>query len=205
MRNIQVWGFSATYTRDLTVYFLYARFSLYAVWKTDVLCRGNVRLSVHPRFPDFSSTCFEISIWNFVYTFSRRHDMSSLSCITIGSLWPSLQPKVGQLIFRNHGLINQDKFFKFGTQVACCIPLNISSVFCQNIIFRILAIIFVHFGFFEVFRAFFLHVLRYQFETWSIHAVGGVTRQVRVSFQSGHFDLLYRQKLVKVIYLHSWP
>ena len=34
-------------------------------------------------------------------------------------------------------------------------PLDISSVFCENIIFRILAIIFVHFGFFEVFRAFF--------------------------------------------------
>ena len=89
--------------------------------------------------------------------------------------------------------------------MACCILLDISSVFCENIIFRIFAIIFVRFGFFEVFRAFFLHVLRYQFETWYIHAVGGVTRQVRVSFQSGHFDLLYSQKLVKVIYLHSWP
>ena len=77
------------------------------VWKTDVLCRGNVspsvrlsvRPSVRPRFPDFSSTCFEISIWNLVYTFSRWHDISSLSCITIGSLWPSLQPKVGQTHF----------------------------------------------------------------------------------------------------------
>ena len=75
--------------------------------KRDVLCRGNVRLSlrpsvppsVRPRFPDFSSTCFEISIWNLVYTFSRWHDMSSLSCITIGSFWPSLQPKVGQTHF----------------------------------------------------------------------------------------------------------
>ena len=82
--------------------------------KRDVLCRGNVRPkkgtyyavamsvrkkgrimpwqcpsvrpSVRPRFPDFSTTCFEISIWNSVYTFSRWHDMSSLSCITIGSL-----------------------------------------------------------------------------------------------------------------------
>ena len=54
---------------------------------------------VRPGFPDFSSTCFEISIWNLVYTFSRWHDMSSLSCITIGSLWPSLQPKVGQTHF----------------------------------------------------------------------------------------------------------
>ena len=73
------------------------------VWKTDVLCRGNIRPSVcpsvRPRFPDFSSRCFEISIWNLVYTFSRWHDISSLSCITIGSLWPSLQPKVGQTHF----------------------------------------------------------------------------------------------------------
>ena len=43
--------------------------------KRDVLCRGNVRPSVRPRFPDFSSTCFEISIWNLVHTFSRWHDM----------------------------------------------------------------------------------------------------------------------------------
>ena len=168
------------------------------IWKTDVLCRGNVRLSVRPsvrlRFADFSSTCFEISIWNLVYTFSRWHDMSSLSYITIGSLWPSLQPKVVKPIFCNHGLINQDKFFKFGTQVACCILLDISSIFCKNIIFGILAIIFARFGFFEVFRALFLHILRYQFETRYIHAVGDVTCQVRVSFQSGHFDLLYSQK-----------
>ena len=39
-----------------------------------------------------------------------------------------------------------------------------------------------------------VHVVRYQFETWHIHLVGGVTRQVWVSFQSGHFDLLYSQK-----------
>ena len=46
----------------------------------------------------------------------------------------------------------------------------------------------------KVFRTFFVDVVRYQFATWQIHLVGGVTRQVRVSFQSGHFDLLYRQK-----------
>ena len=69
------------------------------VWKTDVSCRGNVRPSVRLRFPDFSSTCFEISIWSLVYIFSQWHDMSSLKCITIGSLWPSLQPKVGQTNF----------------------------------------------------------------------------------------------------------
>ena len=30
----------------------------------------------------------------------------------------------------------------------------------------------------KVFRTFFVHVVRYQFETWHIHLVGGVTRQV---------------------------
>ena len=58
-----------------------------------------VAMFVRPGFLDFFSTCFAISIWNLVYTFSRWHDMSSLSCITIGSLWPSLQPKVGQTHF----------------------------------------------------------------------------------------------------------
>ena len=71
------------------------------VWKTDVLCRGDVvRLSVRPsEFSGLFSTCFDISIWNLVYAFSRWHDMWSLSFITTGSLWPSLQPKVGQTQF----------------------------------------------------------------------------------------------------------
>ena len=86
--------------------FLYARLKNYyyavAMSVRPSVCpsvRLSVRPSVRPRFPDFSSTCFEISIWNLVYTFSRWHDMSSLSCITIGSLWPSLQPKVSQTYF----------------------------------------------------------------------------------------------------------
>ena len=128
--------------------------------KLDVLCRGNVRpsvrpsvrLSVRPRFPDFSSTCFEISIWNLGYTFSRWHDMSSLSCITIGSLWPSLQVKP---IFCNHGLINQDKFFKFGTQVACCILFDISSVFCKKNYFQNFGDYFCAFWIFRSFPGFF--------------------------------------------------
>ena len=76
------------------------------VWKTGRIMpwqcpsvRPSVRPSIRPRFLDFSSTCFEISIWNLVYAFSRWHDMSSLSCITIGSIWLSLQPKVGQTYF----------------------------------------------------------------------------------------------------------
>ena len=83
--------------------FLYARLKNGTYYAVAMSVRPSVRLSVRPsvrpRFPDFSSTCFEISIWNLVYAFSRWHDMSSLSCIRIGSIWPSLQPKVGQTYF----------------------------------------------------------------------------------------------------------
>ena len=42
------------------------------------------------------STCFEISISNLAYTFSKWRGMSRWSFITIRALWPSLQLKVGQ-------------------------------------------------------------------------------------------------------------
>ena len=103
MWNVVLGNLSAISLLLQLCYFIFIR----PFEKRDVLCRGNVRPSVRlsvrpsvrPRFPNCSSTCFEISIWNLVYTFSRWHDMSSLSCITIGSLWPSLQPKVGQTYF----------------------------------------------------------------------------------------------------------
>ena len=144
---------------------------------------SSVRASIRPPIPDFSLLCSEISIWCLVYTLSRWHDMSSVSCITIGSLWPSLQPKVCQTHFCNHGLINQDKFFKFDTHVACCILLDISSVFWKK---KYFGDYFCAFWISRSFSGFFLHVLGFRFETWYIHAVGGVARQIRVSFQSRH-------------------
>ena len=57
----------------------------------------------------------------------------------------------------------------------------------------------------KVFWTFFLHVLRYQFETWYIHLVGSATDQVTVSSQLGHYDLLYSQERVRVIFRHLWP
>ena len=90
-----VWYYTIRSSILCVLPFLYARLkngTYYAV-------AMSLRPSVRPRFPDFSSTCFEISISNLAYTFSRCHDMSSLSCITIGSFWPSLQPKVGQTNF----------------------------------------------------------------------------------------------------------
>ena len=46
----------------------------------------------------------------------------------------------------------------------------------------------------RVFRTLLQHALRYQFETWYIHSVGGTTCQVWVASQLGHFDLVYSQK-----------
>ena len=46
----------------------------------------------------------------------------------------------------------------------------------------------------RVFRTFFQRALRYQFETWYMHSVGGTTYRVWVSSQLGHFDLVYSQK-----------
>ena len=150
------------------------------VWKTDVLCRVDVRPSVcpsvRPSFPDFFPTCFEISIWNLVYTFSRWHDMSNLSFITIESLWPSFF--ILQIWYLDGPLYTSRHKFRF----------------LQKSYFRNFGSYFYTFWILRSFPCFFVHVLRYQFETWYIHLVGNVTRQVRVSFQSGHFDLLYSLK-----------
>ena len=47
-------------------------------------------------FRTFFCTCCEISVWNLVYTSSGWCHTSSLSFILIWTLWPTLQPKIGQ-------------------------------------------------------------------------------------------------------------
>ena len=56
----------------------------------------------------------------------------------------------------------------------------------------------------EMFSGRFVHVLRYQFETWYIRLIASATYRVGVSTQFGHFDLFYSQKWVKVIFLNIW-
>ena len=41
-------------------------------------------------------TCFDISVWNLAYTSSRWCHTSSSSFVPIWTLWPTLQPKIGQ-------------------------------------------------------------------------------------------------------------
>ena len=45
------------------------------------------------------STCLEISIWNMINTFSRLCQTPSSSFISIGTLCPTSQPKIGQSHF----------------------------------------------------------------------------------------------------------
>ena len=165
----------------------------------DVLCLGYVRPSVRPsicpRFLNFFSTCFEISIWNLVYAFSRWHDMSSVSFITIGSLWPSLQPKVGQTQFLQSWPYKSRSILQILYVDGLLYASQHKFRFLQKSYFLNFGDYFCAFWILRSFPGFFLHVLRYQFETWYIHlVVGSVTREVWVSFQLGHFDLLYSQK-----------
>ena len=187
------------------------------LWQCPSVCLS-VRPSVRPSFPDFFSTCFEISIWNLVYAFSRWHDMSSLSFITIGSLWPSLQPKVGQTqflqswpyksrwilqiwyldgplytsrhkfrFFQKSYFQNFGEYFLYARLKNGRIMLWQCPSVCPSVRPSIRPSV-------RVFRTFFQRALRYQFETWYMHSVGGTTCRVWVSSQLGHFDLVYSQK-----------
>ena len=55
-----------------------------------------LELPASEKFSGLFCTCFEISVWNFAYTSSEWCHTSSLSFIPIWTLWPTLQPKIGQ-------------------------------------------------------------------------------------------------------------
>ena len=156
----------------------------------------SVRPSVRPsEFSGLFFTCFEISFSNLVYTFSRWHDMSSLSFIIIGSFWPSLQPKVGQTHFLQWWTHKSRWIFQIWYVGSPLYTSRHKFLFFSKILFSEFWRLFLRvFDFFLVFRAFLQHVLRYCFETCYMHLVGGITGRVWVSLQSGLFDLLYSQK-----------
>ena len=184
--------------------------------------RPSVRLSVRPCVFSGLFFRFGILIWNLVCTFSRWHDMSSLSFITMMSLWPTLQPKVGQThFFFNHGLKNQVKSFKFGTMVARYILPDISSVFFfQNSYLWNFGDYFCVFWIFRSFSGFFLHVLRYRFETWYIHCrrrhrssssfitIGTLWPTLQQKIGQSHFFCIHGLKkyieLSQILYTHLY-
>ena len=149
-----------------------------------------VIIVIFSKFSGLFCTCFEKSVWILVYTCNRWCYTSSSIFIPIETLWPTLQPKIGQS--------------------------NLSALMASDLVHTLILwlswslLIFVMVEQFmalwrtkhlkggvarapsqrKMFRTFFVHVLIYQFETWHIHLVGGVTRQVRVSFQSGYSEHL---------------
>ena len=128
------------------------------------------------------SSCFEILIWNLVYTSSRCHTSSS-SFIPIGTLWPTLQPKIGQSFFCIHGLknyIEASDLVHTHLYGECLHPYWFSSWLgnfwpsgTKNPNREL-----VELPASEKFSRLFLY----------IHLVGSTTHRVRVSSQSGHSE-----------------
>ena len=96
-----------------------------AMWSAYPLC--SVYSNTTPYFPDSlpkpSMFLLTQNQWNF--------GDFALFCQTnkVSVIWDTAHLTSLPLWALHHGLINQDEFFKFGTQVACCILLDISSVF----------------------------------------------------------------------------
>ena len=71
---------------------------------------GNFSPAVSREFSRLFSKCFLVSIpptiYIYIYMCGRWYDSPSLNFITIWSLWPTLQPKIGQIPFSAQGLTN---------------------------------------------------------------------------------------------------
>ena len=87
-----------------------------ALWRKKTLERGCYQSSQPAKsFPDFFCTCFEISVWDLPYTFSGWCHTSSSSFIPIWTLWPTLQPKIGQSHLSAFMALKSYRGLRFGT------------------------------------------------------------------------------------------
>ena len=75
---------------------LQIQFALRQDWVTVIYFTAKTRSN---SFPDFFSLWMQISSWILNTSFLSRSYRSSLHFIQIWSLWPTLQPKVGQTVF----------------------------------------------------------------------------------------------------------
>ena len=133
-------------------------------------------------------TCFEISVWNLVI-----HSVGGTTCrVWVSSHWHKLQLQVDKTHFLQSWPHKSRKILQIWYIGGPLYTSRHRSRFLSY--FWNLGDYFRAFWIFRNFPFFFLHVSRCQLETWYILTVGGVTRQVRVSFQSGHFELPYSQK-----------
>ena len=68
-----------------------------ALWQTKTLDKGVLlELPASEKFSGLFCTCCEISVWNLAYRSSGWCHTSSSSFIPIWTIWPTLQPKIGQ-------------------------------------------------------------------------------------------------------------
>ena len=131
------------------------------------------------------SLSLSLSVWNVVYICSRWCYTSRSSFIPIGTLWPTLPQKIGQShssAFMASKIIQRLQIWYAHSYLSVLIPTD----FCHGWAISGPLADKNHLkggvtrapsqG--EVFRTLYVHVFTYQFETWHIHPVGGVTRQV---------------------------
>ena len=138
--------------------------------------------------------------------------MSSSSFIPIGTLWPTLQPKIGQSHFSAFQASKLYRGLRFGTHTYIVSVLTTTDFRHGWAIFGPLADKKHSEGGVsrapsqrKVFWTFFQHALRYQFETWYIHLVGSATHQVKIFITVGSPWPTLQPRMVNVIFLHLWP
>ena len=177
-------------------------------WKVVLL-----ELPASEKFSGLFCTCYEISVWNLAYIYTTISSgwchMSSSSFIPIWTLWPTLQPKIGQshvsafMALKIRGL-------RFGTHIQILSVLT-PICFCHAWAFfgplvdkntrkgelielpasDTWGLSFIRIGSLPLksFLAIFLNVLPYQLESWFIHWVSCTTYWVHVSLEWDPCDL----------------
>ena len=149
-------------------------------------------------------TCFGISVWHLAYTSSGWCHTSSSSFIPIWTLWPTLQPKVGQSHLSAYVALKLYRGFGTHTQIVSVLtPTDFRHVWA---IFGPLVDRYTRKGelvelpasdtwglsFIRIrslplksFPDCFLNVLPYQLESWFIHWVGCTTYWIHVLLEWG--------------------
>ena len=160
--------------------------------------------SVHPNFPDIFSTCFEISIWNHVYTFSKWHDMLSFSFITIGSFWLTLQLNVSRTHFFNF------KSWPHKSRQILQIWYIGGPLYTSRHKFGLFVCLFqILFDYFCAFwiRSFPFFSTYFEISIWNLVCTfGRWSKRSRSSFISiGTLWPTLQLKIGQIIFLHSWP
>ena len=161
-------------------------------------------------FPDFFCTCCEISVWSLACTSSGWCHTSNSSFILIGTLWPTLQPKIGQSnlsAFMALKIIQRPQIWYTHSNSECLDPYGLLSCLgnfwpsggqkhSKGELVELPASDTWGLSFIRIrslplksFLDFFLNVVPYQLESWFIHWVACTAYWVHVSLEWVPCDL----------------